>query len=416
MKDAALKKISSNAGAMLVSQSALALMPLLLTPYLARTLGVENYGLYAFGLSFIQIAVIFTDYGFGLSAVYKIARADSNIKDIQKIAGAVYVCKILICVFAVAFLFLYPFLQHNYADKKVYFWLLSLSVIGITLQPAWLFQGLERMWKVTASVLASRLSYVAMTLIFVKKQDDLECAALINGGTHLLAAGLGFYFVYKADAWPRWSSIRYAYDMFKSSTEYFWSRIAVAVYGTGAVFFLGVFSTPAQVATYSVAEQFYRAAIAVYVPITTALYPHMARYRDVNFFKKIFQIALLLALAGILIGIFSGEWLIKLFFGDVYASSGDVFLIFMFALAAAIPSILLGYPFLGAMGNATAANRSVLFGGAFQLAALAALYSLGLFSALAVVSAVLIAEVSVFLYRIRYAIPYFRKTDFAEIK
>jgi PST family polysaccharide transporter len=413
VKNAALKKISSNAGAMLISQLALAFMPLLLTPYLARTLGVENYGLYAFGLSFIQIAVIFTDYGFGLSAVYKIARADGNIEDIRQIVGAVYVCKLLICVLAVAFLFLYPFLRQDYTDEKVYFWLLSLSVVGMTLQPIWLFQGLERMWKVTVSVVVSRLSYVVMTFIFVKNQDDLECAALINGGTHLLAAGLGLYFVYKAGAWPKWSSIRYTYDMFRSSTEYFWSRIAVAAYGTGAVFFLGTFSTPTQVATYSVAEQFYRGAIAVYAPITAALYPYMARCRDVNFFKKIFRVALLLALVGIVTGIFTGGWLIELLFGGAYASSENVFLIFMFALAAAIPSILLGYPFLGAMGNAKAANRSVLFGGAFQVAALIALYFFGLFSALAVVSAVLIAEISVFLYRIKYAIPYFRKANSA---
>jgi PST family polysaccharide transporter len=408
MESTTLKKISGNAGAMLVSQLALALLPLLLTPYLARTLGIENYGLYAFGLSFIQIAAIFTDYGFGLSAVYKIARADGDINEIKRISGAVFACKILICVLAVLFISLYPFLHQGYADKKVYFWILSLSVIGITLQPVWLFQGLERMWKVTAYIVVSRLSYVFLTLIFVKSQADLEYAALFNGVTHILAAGLGLYFVYKAGMWPKWSNIRYVSDVFKSSTEYFWSRIAVAIYGVGAVFFLGTFSTPMQVATYSVAEQFYRAAIAVYVPVTSALYPHMARHRDVLFFKKIFKIALVIALTGIVIGVLCGGWFIELIFGKTYASSEGVFLIFMFALAAAIPSILLGYPFLGAMGNATAANRSVLLAGVVQVIAMGVLYFLGCFSALAVVTTVLMAEICVFLYRIKYAIPYFR--------
>jgi PST family polysaccharide transporter len=411
MKDRAVKKISSNASAMLVSQFALALMPLLLTPYLARTLGIENYGLYAFGLSFVQIAVIFTDYGFGLSAVYAIARADDNTEEIRKIIGAVYVCKILICAFAVSFLFLYPFLRHDYMDNKIYFWILSLSIIGVTLQPLWVFQGLERMWKVTASVVLSRLSYVILTLIFVKTQNDLEFAAFINGGSHLLAAVLGIYFIHKAGVWPKWSSVRYAYGMFKSSTEYFWSRVAVAAYGAGAVFFLGTFSTPSQVATYSVAEQFYRAALAVYAPITAALYPYMARHRDVDFFKKIFKVALFVALIGIVIGIFFGSLLIKLIFGEVYTSSESIFFVFMFALAAAIPSILLGYPFLGAMGNAATANRSVFLGGVFQAIAFIILYFSGSFSALAVVSTVLVAEISVCLYRIRHAIPYFKKVN-----
>jgi PST family polysaccharide transporter len=406
--NAALKKISTNAGAMLVSQFALALLPLLLTPYLARTLGVATYGLFAFGLSFTQIAFVFTDYGFGLSAVYKIARADGNIEEIKKIVGAVYACKILICVVVVLFLFLFPFLQKDYTEQKIYFWILSFSVIGQALQPVWLFQGLERMWKVTSYIVASRLSYVALTLVFVKSPDDLEYAAFFNGGTHLLAGGLGLYFTYKAGMWPKWSSIRYTFDMFRSSTEYFWSRIAVAVYGAGAVVFLGTFSNPNQVAMYSVAEQFYRGAIAVYMPVTAALYPHMARYRDVFFFKKIFKIALSVALLGIVFGFLAGGWLIEFIFSEAYAGSEGVFLIFMFALAAAIPSILLGYPFLGAMGNAKAANRSVLFGGAFQVVALVVLYSVNLFSAVAVVSTVLMAEILVLLYRIKYAIQYFK--------
>lgn len=397
---------------MLVSQLALALLPVLLTPYLARTLGMKNYGLYAFGLSFIQIAVVLTDYGFSLSAVYKIARADGDMEEIKKIIGAVYICKILICIFAVALLFLYPFLRHDYINKSVYFWILSLSVIGMTLQPLWVFQGLERMWKVTASVVVSRLSYVVLTLILVKNQDDLECAALINGGSHLLAATLGAYFIYRAGVWPKRSSIRYVSDIFKYSTEYFGSRIAVVIYSAGAVFFLGTFSTPSQVATYSVAEQFYRAGVAVYSPITAVLYPYMARCRDVNFFKKIFQIALFSALLGVIISVFLGGWLISLIFGDVYMSSKNVLLVLVITLAVAIPSILLGYPFLGAMGNAEAANRSVFIAGVFQVIAFFILYFFGLFSALAVASTVFIAETTVFLYRIKHAIPYFKKANF----
>lgn len=399
---------------MLVSQLALALMPLLLTPYLARTLGMENYGLYAFGLSFIQIAVVFTDYGFALSAVYKIARADGDMEEIKKIVGAVYFCKILICIFVVALLFIYPFLRHEYINKSIYFWILSLSVVGMTLQPLWLFQGLERMWKVTASVVVSRLSYVILTLIFVKNQDDLECAAFINGGSHLLAAALGSYFIYRAGVWPKRSSIRYISAIFKYSTEYFWSRIAVVIYGAGAVFFLGTFSTPSQVATYSVAEQFYRAGVAVYAPVTAVLYPYMARCRDVDFFKKIFHFAFFSALVGVIISGFFGGRLISLIFGDAYMGSENVLLILMITLAVAIPSILLGYPFLGAMGNAAAANRSVFIAGAFQVIAFLILYFFGFFSALAVASTVFIAETSVFLYRIKHAIPYFRKPILGE--
>jgi len=223
-------------------------------------------------------------------------------------------------------------------------------------------------------------------------------------------------FVRRTGYWPIWPGLGYTRGVLRSSTGYFWSRLAVVTYGAGAILFLGTFSTPSQVALYSVAEQFYRGALAVYAPVTQALYPHMARYRDVALFKKLFKLSIALAIVGILIGLIAGQWLIGFIFGHDYEQSYAVFLVFMLALAAAIPSILLGYPFLGAMGNPTAANRSVLFAGLVQLLALGALLALGWTSALAVVSAVLIAEVSALAWRIRCAAPYFKFTNSQRIQ
>lgn len=405
-----LKKITGNAGALLIIQLANALLPLVLAPYLTRVLGKEGYGLFALGIALIQVATIFTDYGFGLSAVYQIARAKQNNGRIRRIAGAVYASKLTICLVIAAGIFVYPLLQHSYSEHRIYFWLLSLSVVGMTLQPVWLFQGIERMRLITGYVVFSRLSFVALTLLLVKGPDDLERVALFNGLTHIAAAVIALIFVSRSGYWPIWPGMRYTLQILRSSTGYFWSRLAVVSYGAGAILFLGTFSSASQVALYSVAEQFYRGALAVYSPVTQALYPHMARYRDVLLFKKLFKIVLALACFGIISGLALGKWLIALLFGADYEQSYTVFVVFMLALAVAIPSILLGYPFLGAMGNPSAANRSVLFAGFVQLITLGMLWIYGWTSALAVVVAVLIAEISALVWRVRYALPYFKIT------
>ncbi|HGM7307858.1 TPA: oligosaccharide flippase family protein [Stenotrophomonas maltophilia] len=407
MKGTALKKISGNAGALLLIQAANALLPLVLAPYLTRTLGKEVYGLFAFGIAIIQVASIFTDYGFGLSAVYQIARARTKRSRIRRISGAVFAIKSLICLLAIIALLLFPLLQSDYNAHREYFWLLSLSVIGLALQPVWLFQGIERMSLITTYVLISRLSFIFLTVLLVKGPNDLVMVALFNGITHIASGAIALVFVRRTGYWPTWPGLRYALIIFRGSTGYFWSRLAVVSYGSGATLFLGAFSTPAQVATYSVAEQFYRGALAVYAPVTQALYPHMARHRDVKLFKRILFAAIILAAVGIAVGLIAGQWLIESIFGHQYDESYPVLLVFMLALAAAIPSILLGYPFLGAMGNATAANRSVLFAGVVQVATLGILFASNQTSAFAVVSAVLIAEVSALIWRIKYAAPYF---------
>lgn len=406
----ALKKITGNAGALLIIQLANALLPLALAPYLTRVLGKEGYGLFALGIALIQVATILTDYGFGLSAVYQIARAKQNNGRIRRIAGAVYASKVTICLVIVAGIFVYPLIQYSYSEHRIYFWLLSLSVVGMTLQPVWLFQGIERMRLIAGYVVFSRLSFVALTVLLVKGPDDLERVALFNGLTHIAAAAIALIFVRRSGYWPTWPGMRYTLQILRSSTGFFWSRLAVVSYGAGAILFLGTFSSASQVALYSVAEQFYRGALAVYSPVTQALYPHMARYRDVLLFRKVFKIALVLACLGIASGLMLGKWLIALVFGVDYEQSYIVFVMFMLALAVAIPSILLGYPFLGAMGNASAANRSVLFAGSVQLVTLGVLWIYGWTSALAVVVAVLIAEISALAWRVRYALPYFKLT------
>lgn len=416
MKGSPLKKISGNAGALLLIQVANALLPLILAPHLTRVLGKDGYGIFAIGIALIQTATIFTDYGFGLSAVYAIARIKQNNGRVRRIAGAVYANKIGICIVVTAVLLLYPLLQNTHVDHRNYFWLLTLSVIGMTLQPTWLFQGIERMGLITIYVVASRVSFLAFTLLLVDGPEDLEFVALLNGVTHLISAAVALVLLHRAGLWPIWPGPRYMILTLRSSTSYFWSRLAVVSYGAGAILFLGTFSSPAQVALYSVAEQFYRGSLALSAPITQAFYPHMARYRDIALFKKMLKLALSLTAAGMLFGMLSGRWLIELIFGPDYQQSYSIFLVFLLALGAALPSTLLGYPLLGAMGNAAAANRSVLFAGAIQIAAFFLLWSYGFTSALAVVTTVLIAEVSALAWRIKSATPYLKVSSSKRIQ
>ena len=58
------------------------LLPLLSFPFLFRVLGVERWGLVTFGYSLMQYFVMFTDFGFNLSATKFISE---HRNDLQKI-------------------------------------------------------------------------------------------------------------------------------------------------------------------------------------------------------------------------------------------------------------------------------------------------------------------------------------------
>src|ERR1700731_1673800 len=61
-----------------LAQASVYLIPLVTTPYIARVLGAEHYGLLGIASNIIGNLLIFTDWGFSLSATREVAR---NAKD-----------------------------------------------------------------------------------------------------------------------------------------------------------------------------------------------------------------------------------------------------------------------------------------------------------------------------------------------
>lgn len=393
------KSIAINAIFILIIQMANAVLPFVLAPYLTKVIGVEEYGVVAFGLAAVQMACIFTDYGFGLSAVYEISRSKNNREMLNNIVTAVYICKMLLFI-PVAMLFsLIPYAQDGFFAYKEFIWILLFSVFFMSLQPVWFFQGIEKMKNVTICTLISRVIFILIVLLVVKDKSDIPLIAVANGVSLLISTILSGYLLWINKYKIHWCGWKFVSEVFNNSTGYFFSRISVACYGIGSTFYLGLVSTPLQVAYYSVAEQFYRGAIAIYNPVTQALYPYMARTRNVSFFKKVLVFAIVFSVAGVVFGFLVGDTLISLLFGVAYKDSLEIYNVFMVSLLIAIPSILLGYPFLGALGDAKAANKSVIIAGLIQAIILSFSYFLNYTSAIFVAYAVLGAEMTALLYR-----------------
>lgn len=393
------RSLFSNTSALFAIQIANYILPFLLIPYLTRVLGVEGYGVVAFGLAMVQIAYVITDYGFSLSATYQIAKQQDNKLELRKIISAVMLCKLGLLLPATIALSLFILFQEKYAAYQTFFWLLLLPIIGQTFQPIWFFQGIERMTFITLYTVASRLLYLVLTVCWVTSQSDHHWVAIANGLSAIAAATIGIGAMLKLGYWPIWCGWAYVRKTFKESTEFFWSRAAVSTYTAGGAFFLGLVSSPTQVAYYSAAEQLYRGGQSLFSPVSQALYPHMAKHRNFPLFFKILKFVIALGLAGLVGGVLVGHWAIQFIFGPDFAPAYPVLVIFMITFTITAPSILLGYPFLGALGNSKAANVSVILAGLVQLMLLAACYFTGFHQAVHIAVTVLFVETFVLVYR-----------------
>lgn len=391
--------LAQNTAFLLVLQIASYLLPLLLIPYLTRVLGVTYYGIVALGLAMAQVACVITDFGFNLSATYRIAKAKDSQIAISETLGAVMACKAVLFVLVACVTAVFLNVSDKYHLYQNFFWLMLLPVLGQTFQPIWFFQGLERMGYITFYTIASRFSFLAIVVTTVSGPSDLYMVALANGVGQIMAAAASIYLVFRLGYSFSSPGLAQIWLIFKESSEYFWSRAAFACYTAGGIIFLGFASTPLQVARYSAAEQLYRGAQGLFLPLSQALYPHMARHRSISLFLKVLLITSVLAVGGIAIGSVAGPWVLLKVYGAAFTSSYPVLVIFTVIFAVTAPSVLLGYPFLGALGQAQWANRSVIFGAAVQVLLLIAIYISGHAEATLVAAAVLIVEVIVLTIR-----------------
>ncbi len=280
------------------------LIPLIVIPFLVRTLGVESFGKWMFALSFIIFIRVIVSYGFDLTASRQAAvEADDRTK-LSKLLTSVTVCRLLIwvlCVFAI--LLLSQFFR-KIDEIKDLILIGSSIVLGEAILPVWLFLGVERLGVITILRLCSRLTNLALLLVFVRGPLDTILVPVFEG---ILSLALGCLALTMAS---RTLGLRLSGLSFKeiklqarSGAAVFVSTLSVQMYTTAHTIVLGMLIGPAAVTSYSIAEKVYSAVRGLLNPLIQAVFPVMARMHDSSReeFSRTYKSALSLILIFLLI-------------------------------------------------------------------------------------------------------------------
>lgn len=195
---------------------------------------------------------------------------------------------------------------------------------------------------------------------------------------------------------PKWQAIK---KQFKYSSEFFLSRISVSAYTNTNSFCLGLIGSNIMVGYYVAAEKIYQAINGITVPLNGALYPFVAKNKDVKTFKKIFCIAIIINFFVCATMFIFAKPIITLFYGAEMENAYKIFRIFCVIASFDIPSILVGYPLLGAMGRSDVANNSVILASIVHIFGLTLLYFTGHMNIYSIALMVLVTESVVFLMR-----------------
>ena len=313
------------------------ILPLITIPYLGRVLGAEKFGLITFAQAIIQYFVIFTDYGFGLSATKQIAEHRENKNYIDEIFSSVFIVKMLILAVSIVVLSIFIFSFEKFAKDWQIYYLTFGIVIGQSISPIWYFQGIEKMYITALINIIPKVIFTISIFIFVKSNRDYLYVPLINSLSFLLAGAVSLWIAinyFKVSFnFPTFKQIKY---QILEGWHVFLGIISSNFSILNITFFLGVLTNPMIVGYYTAVEKIIRPLTLLCRPVISAIFPYLSNTakrcpkRAYVFSKKVaLLISGIMFLVGIVIFVFS-DTIVLIVFGEKFHPSSIVLKIMAF--------------------------------------------------------------------------------------
>lgn len=291
------------------------ILPILVLPYLIRTLSIEAFGKYSFVFAFSQFVMLFVDFGFNLSATKKIAENIDNPKVVKSVYWNVTLIKLLLSVVSLLFVFIFVLLVpkiSQHLDGILYSYIM---VLGTVFFPIWWFQGNNKMRELSIVSAVSKIVSYPLIFVFVRTKDDYNNAIVIQSMSYFLAGIFSIVYLYRNNreyfSDLEWfvSPSKYIDEM-KDSLPIFISNSSISLYTNSLTIFLGVFSTEYNVGLFGAMEKIVRAiCFGILSPINQVCFPIIAQLKKNDFVRarRVFQCVFLFTL-GMMLMVYLGLW------------------------------------------------------------------------------------------------------------
>ena len=160
------------------------LVPLFVWPYMMRTMGAEQFGIFGFAHSMANYACLIVDFGFNLSATKRVVLARNNQDELNKIFSATMVAKLFLL--AVAFvLYASVLFIPKYATCRPMALLMFITVVAVTFQMVWLYQGMGKIRLISIINAVAKIIFLPLVFLFVKAPEDCWVAIVIHCAMYL---------------------------------------------------------------------------------------------------------------------------------------------------------------------------------------------------------------------------------------
>lgn len=170
------------------------IIPILLIPYLTRTIGLELLAVFLLVNTVVQFGVIVTDYSFNITGTRYIAANKENISLALNEYAIIQRLKLIISIF---YIFLSSFFLFFYLEINIVVITLCIAfgVIGNLFLAVWYYQGLSKLKGVALIASISKLIFFLFVILFVNNESNINLL-IISYNLPLFILSSGFYLMY----------------------------------------------------------------------------------------------------------------------------------------------------------------------------------------------------------------------------
>lgn len=377
------------------------LMSFIVVPYETRILQTERFGLLGVATAIMVYFQLIIDFGFILSATEEVSRKREDRQELSKIFTAVTVSKLFLAAVSAVVLLVLCRLVPTWTVNTGFFFLFFGATVVNSLIPDYLYRGIEQMSAITIRTVLIKLFFTVMIFLLLHTPEDIFVIPVLNiiGNT---AALFGVYIHLFRRLNIRFTRVRpgEVWARFRSSMTFFLSRIATTAYTAANTIILDILSAGTATGFYTSADKLVTTAKNGLSPISDSLYPYMTQNRDFNLVKKVLLIIEPVIFLGCGVVFIWARPLCEWFFGPGFGDAAPVLRAMLPVVIVILPSYILGFPTLSAMGLSKYANYSVVFGSVLHIVNLLVLYFTGHLNMVTLGLMVSVAETVILLFRI----------------
>lgn len=315
------------------------LSPLIVYPYLIKTLGSEIYGKVLFAQAIVSYIVIIVSFGFNLTAAREVSVNRHNNEKLSEILSSVIIIKTILAILALTIVLLGLEIFGDFSSYKTLILLTMWMVIYDIMFPQWYFQGIEKMKYITYINVISRFIFLGFVFLLIKSENDYLLVPLINGIGAIFSGFVAFYIITKKHRIKlTLKPIKTLTYYLKDSFTIFISTFSINVYKSTNKVIIGSLLGMTQVAYYDLAEKIITLSKVPQNILNQTIFPKTSKEKDVKFLKKILKISVTFNSIIYIILVISAKYLV-IFLGGLDSYSA---VIVVYILGLTIPIIAIG--------------------------------------------------------------------------